>query len=69
MAGTCLVVWHKHGRCMRAGGYEFRRFWREIWVEMADALMRCDPASYAVFADAAVADVAVVNVEPATVRA
>ena len=58
MAGTCLVVWHKHGRCMRAGGYEFRRFWREIWVEMADALVRCDPGSYAVFADAPAVDAA-----------
>jgi hypothetical protein len=46
MAGTCLVVWHKHGRAMRAGGWNFRRFWRDTWLEMADALVRADPASY-----------------------
>jgi hypothetical protein len=60
LAGTCLVVWHKHGRALRAGGYGFRRFWRETWIEMADALVRCDPASYGTtFAD-------VPQVEPAT---
>jgi hypothetical protein len=49
----CLVVWRKHGRALRAGGYGFWRFWRETWIETADALVRCDPASYGgVFADA-----------------
>jgi hypothetical protein len=62
MAGTCLVVWHKHGRAMRAGGYGFRRFWRETWLEMADALVRCDPASYG----AAFADAMQPEVEPST---
>lgn len=47
MSGTCLVVWHKHGRAMRAGGYGFGRFWRETWREMRDALLRSDPVSYA----------------------
>src|SRR5688500_6937507 len=46
MSGTCLVVWHKHGRAMRAGGWGFRRFWRDTWAEMADALRRMNPASY-----------------------
>lgn len=64
MVGTCLVVWHKHGRCMRAGGYGFGRFWREIWVEMADALVRCDPANYPALAETVAVDVA-----PATFRA
>jgi hypothetical protein len=46
MFGTCFVVWHKHGKAMRAGGFGFRRFWRETWLEMRDALSRSDPASY-----------------------
>jgi hypothetical protein len=47
MAGTCFVVWHKHGRAVRAGGYGFGRFWGETWREMREALVRSDPASYA----------------------
>jgi len=47
MAGTCFVVWHKHGRAMRAGGYSFRRFWRETWRHMRQALAQADPRSYA----------------------
>jgi hypothetical protein len=67
LAGTCLVVWHKHGRALRAGGYGFRRFWRETWIEMADALARCDPASYgAALGDADQAEPAT---SPATLRA
>jgi hypothetical protein len=46
MSGTCLVVWHKHGRAMRAGGYTFARFWRDTWSELCDALTRMDPARY-----------------------
>lgn len=46
MSGTCLVVWHKHGRAMRHAGWTFRRFWRDTWTEMRDALGRMDPASY-----------------------
>jgi hypothetical protein len=46
MFGTCFVVWHKHARAMRAGGYGFGRFWRDTWLEMRDALRRSDPASY-----------------------
>ena len=47
MAGTCFVVWHKHGRAMKAGGYSFPRFWRETWSHMREALAQADPASYA----------------------
>jgi hypothetical protein len=46
-AGTCLVVWHKHGRAMRRGGFDFRRFWRAAHAEFAEALDRCDPRRYA----------------------
>lgn len=43
LAGTCVVVWHKHGRAMKAGGYGFVRFWRNTWREMRDALKTADP--------------------------
>ena len=46
MFGTIFVVWHKHGRAMRAGGYPFRRFWRETWGELSDALRGADPARF-----------------------
>ena len=46
MSGTCLVVWHKHGRAMRAGGYTFALFRRDTWSELSDALTRMDPARY-----------------------
>jgi hypothetical protein len=44
MFGTVFVVWHKHGRAMKAGGYSFGRFWRETWREMREALREADPA-------------------------
>jgi hypothetical protein len=46
MFGTCFIVWHKHGRAICAGGWTFQRFWRGVWAEMSDALIRMDPASY-----------------------
>ena len=46
MAGTCLVVWHKHGRAMRKGGWNFVRFWSDTWGEMDEALARMDPVNY-----------------------
>jgi hypothetical protein len=45
--GTCLVVWWKHGRALRAGGFGLRRFWRGAWQEMNAALRLMDPRSYA----------------------
>ena len=45
--GTCLVVWRKHGRAMRRGGFDFRRYWRAAHAELAEALDRCDPRCYA----------------------
>jgi hypothetical protein len=41
--GTCLVVWWRHGRVLRAGGYGFRRFWREAWNEINAAQRPIDP--------------------------
>ena len=46
LAGTCVVVWRKHGRAMRAGGFGFRRFWCATWREMNDAIADMDPANY-----------------------
>jgi len=46
LAGTCVVVWRKHGRAMRAGGFGFRRFWSATWREMNDAIADMDPRSY-----------------------
>jgi hypothetical protein len=44
--GTCLVVWWKHGRTLKAGGFGWRRFWREAWREMNAALASMDPRAY-----------------------
>ena len=44
--GTCFVVRHKHRRALKAGGYGFRRYWRECWKHMNVALRQMDPAAY-----------------------
>lgn len=44
--GTSLVVWHKHGRAMRAGGLGFRSFLRECRHEFELARQLMDPAEY-----------------------
>ena len=44
--GTCLVVWWRHRRAMRAGGFGFGRFWREAWKEMNSAIRMMDPRTY-----------------------
>src|SRR5207253_3975818 len=44
--GTCWVVWWKHGRALRAGGFGFRRFWRSAWHELNAALVKMDPRHY-----------------------
>lgn len=46
MAGTCLVVWRKHGRAMRAGGMGLKQLWRATWREMRSAIPQMDPRSY-----------------------
>ncbi len=45
-AGTCLVVWCKHARALRAGAMGFRAFWRLGWHEMNQAIEGMDPWSY-----------------------
>ena len=41
--GTCLVVWWKHRKVLRAGGYGFRKYWREVWAEIDAAQRPIDP--------------------------
>jgi hypothetical protein len=40
--GTCLVVWWHHAKVLRAGGYGFRRFWRECWQGLNAETRRAD---------------------------
>jgi hypothetical protein len=42
-AGTCAVVWYKHGRALRAGGYGLVPFWRAAWRERGAAAALMDP--------------------------
>ncbi|MDA1191202.1 MAG: ferritin-like domain-containing protein [Candidatus Poribacteria bacterium] len=35
---TCLIVWWKHGRAMREGGFSFGRFWRGAWSAFRRAM-------------------------------
>lgn len=44
--GTCLVVWWRHARALRAGGFRFRRFWREAWRHLNAAVAAMDPRAY-----------------------
>jgi hypothetical protein len=44
--GTCLLVWGKHRRALRAGGLGFASFWRECWQEMRGVLRIMDPRGY-----------------------
>jgi hypothetical protein len=46
LAGTCVVVWRKHGRAMRAGGLAFDTFWSATWREMNEAIGDMDPRHY-----------------------
>ena len=46
LAGTCLVVWRRHGRAMDAGGVTFSHFWRETGREMNHALAHMNPRNY-----------------------
>jgi hypothetical protein len=52
--GTCLVVWRRHGRAMRAGRLTFRSFWRRAWDELGDALAVANPRVYASFPEPSV---------------
>ena len=45
-SGTCLVVWWKHRKAMKSGGFGFSRFWTSCWREMRDAICRMNPYNY-----------------------
>ncbi len=44
--GTCLLVWLKHRRALRAGGLSFRGYWRECRQEMRGVLRMMDRRRY-----------------------
>jgi hypothetical protein len=44
--GTCLLVWLKHRRALRAGGLTFLGFWRECRQELRGTLRIMDPRGY-----------------------
>jgi hypothetical protein len=43
----CFLVWLKHGRAMRRGGFNWRRYWRHCRREFNDAARGMDPRAYA----------------------
>lgn len=45
-AGTCWVVWLKHRRALRKGGFTYRSFRRAARGEMRDAVRLMNPRSY-----------------------
>ena len=44
--GTLGVVWWKHARALRAGGYGLRRFWSAAWRMFEETRRRMDPRTY-----------------------
>jgi hypothetical protein len=45
-AGITLAVWAGHRRALRAGGYDFGRFWRAVWCKMQFAWRAMSPDAY-----------------------
>jgi hypothetical protein len=44
--GVMLLVWLGHRRALRAGGYNWRRYWRTSWDRMNAAWRAMDPRRY-----------------------
>jgi len=44
--GITLAVWVAHRRALRAGGFTFRRFWRNAWTRMGLAWRAMNPQRY-----------------------
>ncbi len=44
--GTCLLVWVRHRRTLRAGGLGLASFWRECWQEMRGVSKIMNPHGY-----------------------
>ena len=45
-AGITVAVWIGHRRALRAGGYDFGRFWRAAWGKMRFAWRAMSPDAY-----------------------
>jgi len=46
MAGTCVVVWHKHRLLLRRGGYGFFSFCGAVFRELKEAIRIMNPRNY-----------------------
>jgi len=46
MTGAVLIVWRNHRRALRAGGFGFRRYWRECWSKFDVAMAIASPRNY-----------------------
>ncbi|QJW95028.1 hypothetical protein FTUN_2554 [Frigoriglobus tundricola] len=44
--GITMAVWVGHRRALRAGGFTFRRFWRNSWAQMGRAWRAMRPGAY-----------------------
>jgi hypothetical protein len=44
--GITLAIWAGHRRALRAGGYDFRRFWSSAWTKMNHMWRTMDPRGY-----------------------
>ncbi len=41
-----ILVWIGHSRALKAGGYNFKSYWRDAWVKMTFAWERMKPERY-----------------------
>jgi hypothetical protein len=57
LGGACLLVWCKHRRTLRAGGYGLKKFWRACWQEMRHVLAMANPRNYPALAPRALCEV------------
>lgn len=44
--GVTLAIWLGHRKALKAGGFNFRRFWNAAWAKMNRAWKLMDPARY-----------------------
>lgn len=45
-AGITLAIWAGHRRALRAGGYDFRRYWNSAWAKMNHMWEKINPKAY-----------------------
>lgn len=46
LVGITVAIWFDHKRALRAGGFNFRRFWRTSWAMMRQAWRAMKPDAY-----------------------